>query len=71
MSSGFGLCVLICVLAVEVSCSYEGALLCPVSAFGSKYGLQMGIRTFAGGLYHASNEVAFFAAPVLSELYRW
>ena len=33
MSGEFGLRVLICVLAIEVGCPYEGALLCPISVF--------------------------------------
>ena len=70
MSGEFGLRVLVCVLAVEVGRAYEGAFLCPTLVFGCKFGRCQAVYTFAGGLYHASNDVAVVADPAMSGLYR-
>ena len=69
MTSEFRLCVLIGVLAVEVGCAYEGTLLFSMSV--SNFPLRQVSGTFAGGLYHASREVAAVPDSPILEIYRW
>lgn len=70
MSGEFGLRVLVCVLAVEIGGAYKGAFLFPMLVFGCNSGLCQVVYTFAGGLYHASNEVAVVAGLAMSGVYR-
>ena len=71
MSSELGLRVLVCILAVEVGSSYEGAFLFPMSTSRSRNGPLSGVYTCADGLYHAYNDVAVVADPTLLGVYRW
>lgn len=49
MSGEFRLRVLVCVLAVEVVCSYEGAFLCPTSAFAADDWINVAVLPLRGG----------------------
>ena len=63
MSGELGLGVLVCILTVEISGSYEGALLGLTLVTRSE--LSQAVYTSVDGLYHASNEVAVVVDPVL------